>query len=348
MANFKKVSIILVNYMGWRDTIECLESVLKLDYPDFQVIVVDNESPNDSMSKLLDWAQGHELATCNNPHLSHLTIPPVKKPIQHVSYDKATALKGGFSNQEKLLGSPVIFIKAGENRGFAAGCNIGTEYVMAKQDSHYIWYLNNDTVVEKNALSEYVRKSESYSNENIKVGIIGAKLMYYDEPLYIQGIGGKYNKWFATSMEIGANEKDNGQYDNDLYSKMISYPIGASMLANVSFIKDVGMMCEDYFLYFEELDWMQRGIINGWQIGYCFNTKIFHKQGASIGSSSNPRLRSNLSDYHALKNKIFFTKKFYKKYLLFVRFSFLIVIINRLRRGRFIQMYNALKIMLIK
>ena len=72
----KKVYIILLNYNGWRDTQECLESVLKLDYPNFQIIVVDNQSPNDSMSHLLAWAKGEELASVDNPELAHLSTPP--------------------------------------------------------------------------------------------------------------------------------------------------------------------------------------------------------------------------------------------------------------------------------
>jgi len=44
-----KVAIIILNYNGWQDTIECLESVLRNDYPNYQVIVVDNGSSNNSM-----------------------------------------------------------------------------------------------------------------------------------------------------------------------------------------------------------------------------------------------------------------------------------------------------------
>ncbi len=40
-----KIYIIILNYNGWADTIECLESVLRNDYPNYQVIVLDNNSP---------------------------------------------------------------------------------------------------------------------------------------------------------------------------------------------------------------------------------------------------------------------------------------------------------------
>ena len=47
--NYPKVVIIILNYNGWKDTIECLESVLRNDYPNYQVIVVDNGSQDNSM-----------------------------------------------------------------------------------------------------------------------------------------------------------------------------------------------------------------------------------------------------------------------------------------------------------
>ncbi|AZR81693.1 glycosyltransferase family 2 protein [Thiomicrospira sp. S5] len=341
-----KVYFIILNYNGWRDTQECLESALKLDYPNFQVIVVDNNSPNDSMSHLLAWAKGEELATGNSPDFAHLSTPPIKKPIEFVLYDKPTALAGGNATQEVHLNNPIIFIQSDENRGFAAGNNIGTEYALKKGDAEYLWYLNNDTVVEPNALSEYVKKANQYKENGQRVGIIGAKLMYYHQPKLIQAIGGIYNKWLATTKHIGAFEEDIGQYDNEDIVKKISYPVGASMLVDIAFIKDVGMMCEDYFLYFEELDWVCRGKEKGWQIGYCWCIKIFHKEGGSIGSSSDGIQRSELSDYYGLINRIAFTRKFFPNMALIVRLSFLVVLFNRIKRRQFDRALQTIKFML--
>ena len=54
----QKVYIILVNFNGHQDTIECLESVLKSDYGNFQIIVVDNSTDAESMKAILNWAKG--------------------------------------------------------------------------------------------------------------------------------------------------------------------------------------------------------------------------------------------------------------------------------------------------
>ena len=55
-----RVAIVAVNWNGWRDTLECMESVRHLDYPDYLLIVVDNGSQDDSTSRLKEWAQKSE------------------------------------------------------------------------------------------------------------------------------------------------------------------------------------------------------------------------------------------------------------------------------------------------
>ena len=53
MSNkWPKVAIIVLNYNGWKDTIECLESLQRITYPNFQIIVVDNGSTDDSLERI--------------------------------------------------------------------------------------------------------------------------------------------------------------------------------------------------------------------------------------------------------------------------------------------------------
>ncbi|HIP33256.1 MAG TPA: hypothetical protein EYG89_00650 [Bacteroidia bacterium] len=116
------------------------------------------------------------------------------------------------------------------------------------------------------------------------------------------------------------------------------------MLVSKGFIKEVGLMCEDYFLYFEELDWAIRGKKKGYQLGYCWESKVYHKEGGSIGSSSKGEEKSEIADYYGLRNRIVFTKKFYPKYLLSVYLGFIMVIWNRIRRGHFKRILKILKL----
>jgi hypothetical protein len=306
-----------------------------LDYLHFQVIVVDNASNDDSTAHILSWAQGDQSACVGNPQLAHLTNPPLAKPIPYMLY-KSEPSSDAILRHKQSEEHSLILIQSGENRGFAAGNNIGIRYALAKNDADYIWLLNNDTVTEADALSALVKKAGEYDRQLQKVGMMGSKLLFYDYPSKIQGVAGLYNKWFALSKHLGMFEEDRGQYDNEGIVLRMDYPIGASLFVPVDFIKDVGTMCEDYFLYFEELDWTAQGRAKGWQLGYCWQSMVYHKEGNSTNANSRkPQEKSAFADFYSIRNRILFTKKFYPTQLPIVRLSFFFVLLNRIRRRQF-------------
>jgi len=84
-----KVYIIILNYNGWADTIECLESVLRNDYPNYQVVVVDNNSPNNSMEYIKAWAEGKLDVWINSENpLRKISFPPIPKPFPYLFYTR--------------------------------------------------------------------------------------------------------------------------------------------------------------------------------------------------------------------------------------------------------------------
>jgi len=74
-----KVYIVLLNYNGFLDTMECLESLLKLDYENFQVIVVDNSETQESFENLTNWAIGN--LEVKESLFENLVLPLEQKPI---------------------------------------------------------------------------------------------------------------------------------------------------------------------------------------------------------------------------------------------------------------------------
>ena len=151
--DWPKVAIIILNWNGWEDTIECLESVFRISYPNHKVIVVDNGSTDSSMEKIKNWADGKLEVLTPGPahHLYHLSHPPVKKPIPYVYYTREEAEKGGnFTIEEKItLPYPLILIQTDENLGFAGGNNVGIKYTLCNKNIDYLLLLNNDIVVDK-------------------------------------------------------------------------------------------------------------------------------------------------------------------------------------------------------
>lgn len=308
-----KVYIIVLNYNGWNDTIECLESLLQLTYENKQILVVDNNSPDGSLEQLRDWLQSRYGNTTGGfAEITEETILSEKTSL----FDPA---------------SDIVLIKAQENRGFASGNNIAMKLAVKLNDFEYLWLLNNDTVVDQNSLSALVRQAKHLKKAGKRVGICGSKLLDYYKPDTIQALGGKFNAITFTTSHVSENIKDTPALDVNEIEQ--DYVVGASMFVSREFIASVGLLSEDYFLYFEELDWAKRGLKNGFSLGYAYASKVYHKEGKSIGSSLKGQIKSALADYHGIRSKIIFVKKFYpeKKARLYASLAGSIV----LRIGRF-------------
>ena len=316
-----KIYIIILNYNGWSDTIECIKSILALEYQNYQLVIVDNNSQDESLRRIQHYLS------------KKLTIP-------FVLYDKNTADKGGDLINED---NKIILIDAQENKGYAAGNNIGIRFAQARNDYDYIWVLNNDTTVDSQALNHLVESANKVND----VGIWASKLLYYHNPDTIQNVGCTYNKWLCTSSQIGHLEKDEEQYDDDGTSRKIDFVVGASAFVTKRFIDTVGEMCEDYFLYCEELDWALRGKKERFSLGYSFKSKVYHKEGGSIGSdTANKNQRSKLSDYYGIRSKLILVRKFYPSFLPLAYLGVLtIVLINKIRFRQFDRIPMILKLL---
>lgn len=309
--------IVILNYKSWKDTIECLESVLKSDNSDFQIILVDNSPTNESIKEISAWAtgNGNEILTA----FPDLVYPLEKKPIKHIIIEENT-LQTEVFDEAKLL-----IVKANENKGFSAGNNIALRYIKrtsSKNDK--IWLLNNDTVVPKNTLSELLKTNR----KNINSGIIGAKLLEYENPKIIQSIGGKYNPWLGKISILGSGEHAGKIYEEEDVD--FDYPIGASMFMDSTYLMEIGLMEEKYFLYFEEYDWVLRGLKKGYKSVFSPKAIIYHKGGSSSGGGT-----SKLADFYGIRSKLLFTRKFFSYKLPFLYGSFIFFIINRIRRKQF-------------
>ena len=316
----KRAYIILLNYHGIKDTIECLESLLKLKYQNFQVLVVDNSNNLDDLAVFTSWAQGEPVEV--KTAFERLVYPLSAKPVDYktVSEDEFSAA----AYQEKI-----VFIKAAKNGGFAAGNNIALRHIVkyGSNDS-FIWLLNNDTVTEKESLGALVSFAER--EENAQTGIIGSRLVYYYKPTELQAIGGRFN----TTFYISTHEGEGQPVDTPKSTfESVDYVVGASMFTTHRFLTEVGPLSEDYFLYYEELDWTYRAKEKGWTVDWCPESVVYHKEGASIGSSYREK-KSLFSEEQVFRSRKIFTKKFYGLSLKFY-LSSMLLIANRLRKGNF-------------
>lgn len=265
------------------------------------MIVCDNASGDHSLDRIAEWASGSVESGCSNPELQHFTSPPCAKPIPFLRIEpgERVALE---TRSEKLF-----LVQTGANLGFAGGNNVGLRIALGDGDLEYVWLLNNDTVVDPQALSSLVATMQ----ERPHVGMCGSTLLYYHSPRTVQALGGStYNRWTARVGHIGLGLDVDDLIPCSEVEGRLKYVVGASMMVTRSFLEQIGLMNEQYFLYFEEIDWATRAK-GKFSMAYCPGSLVYHKEGSSTGSSPEEQRRSAVTDLYATRSRVLFTKTYY-------------------------------------
>lgn len=341
MPAFPLVYILILNWNGWQETIECLESVFRNGYPNYRVIVCDNGSGDDSLANIAAWAEGRlDCAVSPDNLLRSCSFPPIPKPLLYVTYDKAQAESGGKGVEE---GAQLVLIQTGSNLGFSGGNNVGLRYAQAQNDFGYVWLLNNDTVISPDALNALVEKMRS----NQQAGMCGSTLLYYDDPAKVQALcGATYNKWLGTSRLIGSFIPVPQKINAVRIEKKLAFICGASILVTKSFLNDIGLLGEDYFLYYEELDWALRAG-SRYTLAYAVQSVVYHKEGASIGGSNRQiNNKSLIADFYGIRNRLFIARKYHSYSLPTVYLGLIITVLRRVARKQWSRIPMVLRVAL--
>jgi hypothetical protein len=284
------VYVVLVNYNSCSDTIECLESLLRADYDNVHVIVVDNASADGSVEKLVAWAEGDEApAPARSVALRQLSWPPVAKPVNCAQLD-AEHVPNGFSFPA------VTLISSKKNLGFAGGNNVALKTVMASTRDGYACLVNNDMVVAPNAISAMVRAIE----QDATLAAVGGAILDYDAPNLVQSVGGGWMaKLWGTSKVFGSGAK----LDEIRIPRELGYISGGWLLTRFEAIRSVGLLDESYFLYAEDADWGERMRKAGLRLGCAADAFTWHKGSQTIVA------RSPFQDYHIVRSALLFNRK---------------------------------------
>ena len=316
------VYIVVLNWNGWRDTIACVESLMSLDYAKYKIVICDNDSSDDSVEQLLAWYKSN------------------KAKFDYLQGAEFSFLEGEqITNYQSSSDKGLYLLQTGKNLGYAGGNNVGLRFALQQEDMAFSWILNNDTEVAVSSLTPLVRCCESDSS----IAVCGSRMVYFDERSKQQGLGGIFNKYLATTHHIEEGVDPSTTYDDILISQQIDYVIGAAMFITKKACVDVGLLTEDYFLYFEELDYAIRVKNKGYNLQIASNSFVFHKEGATM-----KREVSDFSDFLQVKNRLKISKRFFAKYYLIVWLSLFGVFFNRLIRRDFRQAYRILHIILFR
>ena len=274
------VGIVILNYARWRDTIACLESVLRSTYSNYRVFLCDNGSPDDSRDQMVAWARGDraiDLADGLPDELRPLVSPPIDKPIMHSVLERDQPA-------EPAAADAVTFINTGANLGFVGGNNIGIRHALAA-GAEYVLLLNNDTLVAPGAIAAVVAAAE----RDRSLGLVGGTILEFHEPDRVQAAGGGIEHAWSTSVWMTRAGSDRTAARTGGPMDFVS---GCFMLIRAEAARAVGLLDPRFFIYFEDVDYGIRMRRAGWRLGYAPDAELWHR-----GSATTDR-RGPMSDYY--------------------------------------------------
>ncbi len=243
-----RTAIVILNWNGLSDTLDCLASLEHLDYPDYEVVVVDNGSTDGSVE----------------------------------------AIRQRFPN--------VTIIENGENLGFTGGNNVGLRHALPR-GAGYALLLNNDTQVAPDFLRHMVEAAEADPG----IGIVGPTIYYHQQPDHIWSAGGAIDRPRGQTRMIGLDEPDVGQYGTA--PREVDFVTGCALLVRKSVLEQVGLLDEQFFAYYEEVEWSARARRAGYCIVSVPKARVWHK------ISPQTRSDSPLVHYLMTRNRLLWIKE---------------------------------------
>jgi len=245
--NNPQVGIIILNWNSFEDAFECINSLLKSSYKEFQILIVDNASTDDSLNQLMH----------------------------------------NFRN--------IQYLKNSQNLGYTGGNNSGIKYFLEHDDIDYIWILNPDTLVKEDTLEKIVNIAKSTPKS-----ILSPKILYYDQPNLIWFSNSKLNSFTGIAEHVEFNIVNN---PNENGMTECEWLPGTATIYPKNVFQEIGLFDDNYFLFYDDVDFCVRAKNKGYQILLIQGAVIFHKVGRSIGRG-NP-----VSEYYKTRNRLYFLKK---------------------------------------
>ncbi len=193
------------------------------------------------------------------------------------------------------------FVDTGRNLGYSGGNNFGMEIAL-ERGAEFIWVLNNDTVVDPDALNHLIDAANRHPN----AAIFNPKTYFYSDPDVLIFGDVKWSKCKSLPKMIGHGERDHGQYD---FVHEMQAADGASLLIRSELIKNIGMFDEWYFCYYEDTDFSFRARKHGWDILFVPDARIWHKV------SSTSTLGNPATNYYMTRNGLRCALRNYPAYL---------------------------------
>jgi GT2 family glycosyltransferase len=259
-----KSLIVIVTYNSEDFIEDCLASIAEQDYKNWQLVIVDNSSSDDTVRRIRHFRNQTTTFDTENFKLIHL-----RKNIGFAGAVNHAAFNG-------------TRISSGRKKENNSG---GFDYLIL---------LNPDMYLLPGALRSLTDTFKS--NNGNSIGVCGGLILDYEKDI-VQHLSGKVTPNFITYHDgagISLSDIKNGK---DIHEA--DYVTGAFFATRFSLFTSIGGFDRGYRpVYFEELDYCMKLKEAGWQIISNMRARCRHFEGASIKKFSNRFYRH----YH--KNRI--------------------------------------------
>lgn len=248
--DMKELAVVICNYNGGKDTVNCIRKVLNNSFSDMDVYVVDNASDDDSVGLI-----------------------------------------------REAFGEKITLLHNADNLGGSGGFGRGLRYAV-ELDYQYILTLDNDAFIE----SDTIEILYKYIEDNVDVGIVGAKIMTIDDNNIVMDFAKKID-WDSFT------ESSEWSYSTDIPEKTehaveCDFVAATCALIRKEALIKAGGMDEAHFIYFDDIDMSHRIRMAGYK-SICLGTaKAYHK------STMNTVKANTFANYYYTRNKYHFFAKY--------------------------------------
>jgi GT2 family glycosyltransferase len=267
------LGVVIVAFRSADVIADCIDSLFEADAPPERVVLCDNDSPDESAAIARARAEAHGLSS-------------------------AEAAPGDAPPPARL-----VILRIGANRGYAGGANPGLAMLAADPAIDLFWVLNPDCRVDPRAPTLFraaAARSPAFS-------LMGGRIRYIEPPCAIQSDGGRVSRWTGICRNVNQGLLPQQAQPPDPAS--LDFILGASMIASRAFLAQAGPMREDYFLYYEEVDWAaRRGAL---PLLLVPEAVVHHHGGTVIGSGSPTRGATPFALWFNNRNRMRFMRRFH-------------------------------------
>lgn len=176
--------------------------------------------------------------------------------------------------QASLGGGDVELMRNETNLGFAGGHNIALRRAL-DDGFDYVWLVNSDAVVKPDALDNLV----ALINADPRCGAASPLVLARDDESVIDFCGARHD--WATMVSVSSTSVEETRRMEQQHPHEM-WLMGAALMLRVQALREVGLLDDAYFAYYEDNDISARLSAKGWLCRMAFDAVVLHEH---------PRLR---------------------------------------------------------